>query len=146
MSTETAVFLDRYLKRFLPLLAKPGSAWLFPGRGGNNKISVDGLRYHIVRIVADEIGAVINPHLFRAFAARLILEDLPGALEDVRLMLGDKTLVTVLAHYSALEPAMAARRTDDVLRRTRAEAVRQLMSQPRYEHHCSKRRRAPACD
>ena len=61
VSTETAAFLDRYLKRFHPLLAKPGSAWLFPGRGGDNKISVDGLRYHIVRIVADKIGAVVTP-------------------------------------------------------------------------------------
>jgi integrase len=104
---------------------------VFPGRGGAKAMSVDGLRYHIVRIVADEIGAIIHPHLFRAFAARLVLEDSPGALEDVRLLLGDKTLVTVLAHYAALEPALAARRYDDVLRRTPAEAMRQATPQPR---------------
>ena len=131
ISADTAAFLNRYLRQFRPLLAAPGSDWLFPGRDDSKGLSIDGLRYHIVHVVADEIGAVINPHLFRALAARLILRDSPEALEDVRQLLGDKTLSMVLAHYCSLEPALAALRHDEVLRRSRIEALRQILPQPR---------------
>jgi hypothetical protein len=131
ISAETSAFLGRYLKPFRPLLATPGSDWLFPGRGGSKGISIDGLRDHLVCIVADEIGVVINPHLFRALAVRLILKDSPGALEDARQLLGDKTLDVILAHYASLEPAQAAGRYDEVLRRTGIKALHQTMPPPR---------------
>jgi integrase len=131
VDVDTAGILDRYRKRFLPLLAEADCPWLFPGRGGAKAISVDGLRYHIVGIVADELGPVINVHLFRPLAVRFVLEDSPGALEDARELLGDTSMQTVLAHYAARAPAMAAARQHDRLRRARAEAVRRTMPQPK---------------
>jgi integrase len=117
---ELAAFIERYVSRFRPALAAEGSLFLFPaGRTSDRPLAVDTLRYHIVRKVRDEVGAVINPHLFRSLVARLTLEHAPGSLEDVRQLLGDKSMATVLAHYTSIEPSHAARRHDDMLRRAR---------------------------
>lgn len=48
----------------------------------------------------------------------------PGALEDVELLLGDKLLKVVLAHYSAPESKVTARRFDKILRRLRKKSAR----------------------
>jgi hypothetical protein len=71
----------------------------------------------IVSTIEEEIGAHVNPHLFRHLTVRFTLEEDPGALEDARQLLGDKSLGIVLAHYGSVEPAAAARRHHDRLRR-----------------------------
>lgn len=120
VAPELAAFLERYLRRFRPVLAAEGTSWLFPAPPPKDApLVVDTLRYHIVRAIRDEVGAESNPHLFRSLVARLTLEDSPGALEDVRHLLGDKSLVTVLAHYASMEPAQAARRQGERLRQAR---------------------------
>lgn len=117
---ELAAFLDRYLRRFRPLLAAEGSTWLFPAPPPQDApLAVDTLRYHIVHAIRDEVGAESNPHLFRALVTRLILEESPGALEDARHLLGDKSQATVLAHYASIEPAHAARRHAERLQQLR---------------------------
>jgi hypothetical protein len=130
ITAETAAFLDRYLRRFRPQLAAPGSDWLFPGRGGTGGVSVAGLRGPLVRAVAADVGAVIHPHLFRALAVRLILDD-TGALEDARQLLGDKSMAVILAHYASRDPARAAQRYDATLRRAHDTALRRLATPPR---------------
>lgn len=117
---DRARFLGRYIRDFRPQLVSEASEWLFSaGHIGPGPLSTPRLAGAIKDIIAEEVGAIMNPHLFRAFTARLILERSPGALEDVRLLLGDKSLVTVLAYYAALEPARAAARYDDLLRDVR---------------------------
>jgi hypothetical protein len=117
---KRAAFIERYVSRFRPTLAAEGSLFLFPaGRTSDRPLAVDTLRYHIVRKVRDEVGAVINPHLFRSLVARFSLEHASGSLEDVRQLLGDKSMATVLAHYTSIEPSHAGRRHDDMLRRVR---------------------------
>lgn len=119
---DLATLLDRYLRHFHPLLAVEGSTWLFPAPPPRNApLSDDTIRYHIVRAVRDEIGAESNPHLFRSLLARLILEESPGALEDVRHLLGDKSDSTVLRHYASIEPAQAARRHGERLAQLRLD-------------------------
>jgi integrase len=77
----------------------------------------------IMAAIAERVGVTVNPHLFRAFVGCLILEDEPGALEDIRLLLGHKTLATALAYYVYINPKLAARRIDAVLRRARGKGA-----------------------
>ena len=121
---ELAAFLDRYIQRFRPVLAMAGGDCLFPaGFGKTGSLSPVAMSQQIARVVVDEVGAVVNPHLFRCLCARFVLERSPNALEDVRLLLGDKTLQVVLAHYAAVEPSQACRRNDEMLRRMRHESA-----------------------
>jgi integrase len=116
-------FMQRYITAFRPILAPNGGDYLFPaGFGKNGPLSEAAMAASVKRTIADEIGAIVNPHLFRCFAAWIALENNPGALEDVRQLLGDKTLAIVLAHYSAMEPAAAARRHYDLLQKLRTQA------------------------
>ncbi|MDA8250229.1 MAG: hypothetical protein M0Z28_13795, partial [Rhodospirillales bacterium] len=119
---ELAAVLDHYWRQFRPLLAVEGSTWLFPAPPPRDApLTDDTLRYHLVRAVREEVGAESNPHLFRSLLARLILEHTPDALEDVRHLLGDKSLGTVLRHYASIEPAQAARRHAERLRQLRLD-------------------------
>ena len=114
--------LQRYLRKFRPLLAPNGSDFLFPaGFGHAGPQSVTSAAASLKSIIADRISVLMNPHLFRSLAAKLVLEDNSGALEDVRQLLGDKTLAIVLAHYAAMEPGMAARRHDTLLQKLRGQ-------------------------
>jgi hypothetical protein len=49
--------------------------------------------------MAERVGVVFHPHLFRGLAVLLCLEHSPGALESCRQLLGDKRLDIVLRHY-----------------------------------------------
>ena len=124
VSPELGEFIDKYFSRYRPTLAAPGSDWLFPaGDGKEGPITQCAMAQSLTKTVAEKVGAIINPHLFRSLCARMILEHTPGALEDVRLMLGNKTLEVILAHYSPVERATAGRRADQVLRQGRIETT-----------------------
>ena len=132
---DLATMLEWYITRFRPMLNTTGGNRLFPaGFGKTGSLSRVAMSQQIIRVVAEEVRAVVNPHLFRCICARLIIESDPGALEDVRLMIGDKSLQIVLAHYNASRPADAAARTDKTLRRLRsgsASLVAQLIKPKR---------------
>jgi hypothetical protein len=124
ISKELDHFLQRYIKRFRAILGTEEGNCLFPaGFGRRGSLSEEAMAANLKQVIAEEIGATVNPHLFRCFAAKLILEDNPGALEDVRQILGDKTLAIVLAHYAAMQPALAARRHGALLRKIRVSAL-----------------------
>lgn len=122
VAPELASLLDRYWRQFRPLLTVEGSSWLFPSPLPRDApLSKNSIYRHIVRAVREEVGAESSPHLFRSLLARLILEESPGALEDVRHLLGDKSDGTVLRHYASIEPAHAARRHAERLRQLRLD-------------------------
>lgn len=131
VGSSLANLLRIYITRFLPYFAEQSPdyqehGWLFPtGNGRPGPISVSTLGKCIRDPIAEHVGADANPHLFRSLAARLRLEASPGAIEDVRLLLGDKTMTIVLRHYASLEPVTASRRHDELIDREMAR-----LSQP----------------
>lgn len=119
---ESSEVIETYLRDFRPLLEHSGTVWLFPGRdradrprGGNgfNKSISDAIR-KFVRVE-------MNTHLFRAFAGARILADNPGALEDLRLVLGHTTLRTALQYYASRSAKRAAENLGRLVDRRRAE-------------------------
>lgn len=130
-----------YIDRFLPFFAKGSTDfarmnWLFPsGDGRSGHMSTGNGRKIITRTIHDRVGAVVNPHLFRALAVKFCLERSPGALEQCRLLLGDKTLGVVMRHYAAMEEKEAARRQDALVdaeeQRVAAHASRKVTRRSR---------------
>lgn len=108
--------LRRYLDVHRPALPHAETKWLFPGRESadqpRHKLS---LSQAITDAIHQHVGIRMNPHAFRCFAAALVLEANPHALDDVRAILGHASFETALAFYRHAEAAGAARRLAGVL-------------------------------
>lgn len=118
---DIAAQLDEYLSTYQPLLANGHpSSLLFPGRNGGPKRDTS-LRRQMDKTIRDEAGLVINPHLFRHLAALLFLERHPGHYEEVRRLLGHKSIDTTIQSYAGLETIGAARRYDTIILDLRSE-------------------------
>jgi integrase len=118
ISPELAAKIARYQRTFHPVLALGGSTFVFPaGRGLSGHIHDSTMRSHISSVVEERVGARINPHLFRHLVTRFTMEDGSGSTEDALQLLGDKNIGVLLSHYASPEPAAAARRHHERLRR-----------------------------
>ena len=80
--------------------------WLFPaGRRQPGPLSPSQVSKIINDTVAERVGAVFHPHLFRALAVELGLQRDPAGHEHARQLLGHGSLQTVLAHYAPVRPS-----------------------------------------
>jgi integrase len=124
LPATTARLIDLYLEKYRPLLGSPGSPWLFPGRAADSHKTMAGLRQQIERCLAVHCGLVFNPHLFRHFAAKLILEANPGAHGQVQRILGQKSIKTALTYYTGLETGAAFDQYDNQVLQLRSDGGR----------------------
>ncbi len=70
LPASTAAMIDRFCQRLWPLLAEPGSPFLFPGRGRRPGQS-SALSKQIAEVTA--VGVRISAHQFRHVCALLYL-------------------------------------------------------------------------
>ena len=117
----SARLVQRYLKHDRPLLAQPGSPWLFPGQTADRPKSQDGLRTPLQRHIADRCGLKFHPHLFRHLAGLLILTENPGAHGQVQRQLGHKSNKTVMSTYTGMEGKAAFAHYDQLTERLRGD-------------------------
>ncbi|WP_048861566.1 site-specific integrase, partial [Acidisphaera rubrifaciens] len=120
---DTARLLDLYEAHYRPLLNAAGGDWLFPGRRPDAPKSSEGFRQQIQRCLRVRCGLAFHPHLFRHAAAKLILEDNPGAHGQVQRVLGHKTMATTLAYYTGMEAQAAVAHYDMQVVRLRADGA-----------------------
>lgn len=119
--------LQVYITHFLPFFAEgsPDFAekqWLFPAdRGRPGRLSISRIRETIRDTMAERVGVVFHPHLFRALAVSLCLDHTPGSLEHARQLLGDKSMEVVTRHYATVRRKEAAQHQDRIVE---AEAER----------------------
>jgi integrase len=119
---ESAQLIETYLRDFRPLLQHSGTDWLFPSRDkASGPRQPSGLSNAISDAIYKFIGIHMNTHLFRAFAGAQILEENPGALQDLRLVLGHKTLNTALRYYTSHSSKAAAKNFSKLISRKRNE-------------------------
>ncbi len=133
LSEGTSALLDRYVTVFRPVLPKQPTAVLFVSQKGCGK-GPSALSKQFSRFVHARIGLTVHAHLMRHFAAHLFLKDNPGCYEDVRRMLGHKSLTTTISFFAGLE-------TDRALAR-----YSELISSLRKDIRIASLEPAPACD
>ncbi len=90
--------------------------------------SIPALRVGIERTVLRRLGVHVTPHQFRHFAAKLILDANPGALEVVRQLLGHKSLRTTSRFYAEPDTRRAGRAHAELITRLRAPELKRRIS------------------
>lgn len=112
--------IQRYVTTFRDAIPGAKSTWLFPGK---KTVQAPRCNVSLARSIVDAAknvaGIELNPHLFRAFAGKLILDANPNAIEDLRLVLGHRTMATALQYYMAHQTKGAAERLDDSVRKAK---------------------------
>jgi integrase len=78
----------------------------------------------IEKAILRHVGVRFTPHQFRHFAAKLILDENPGAIEQVRQMLGHENLKTTMNFYAGIDTRRAGRAHANLLIDLRAGALR----------------------
>jgi integrase len=118
LGPETTTVLHEYLDRYRPRLAPMGNDYVFPSGAGHK--ATNSLGTAMSKLIFERTGLLMNAHLFRHFAAKLILEATPGAYGIVQDILGHRDLATTRGHYAGSETVAAARHFSDVVQRARA--------------------------
>jgi integrase len=95
---------------------------LFINPDGTPKAS-QTLAWLIRRMCRKYAGIEVSPHKFRHLAAKLVLDDSPGAFELVKQLLGHENLKTTANCYAGIDTRRAARHHHRLLRKG-AEAIR----------------------
>ena len=106
---HVAAMIDRHVAKRSPTLCPAGTPWLFPLRDGSRHMAPTDLSARIRTRLKRELGAEINAHLFRHFAAMIWLEANPGQYEVVRRLLGHAALSRTLDLYAGFEAGTATR-------------------------------------
>jgi integrase len=104
---ETLALLRQYVNKYLPALSVGAVGALFPGKTGPHKCHVS-LRGQITKAIRKHCGVDVHPHLFRHFAAAMILKKYPHAYPLVARLLGHKSIQTTMDFYTAFESSSAA--------------------------------------
>ncbi len=132
IDAEISDVIQCYLTEFRPLLPYHDNAWLFPGRDRTDRHRDQiGFTQAISQAIRKHVGIEMNVHLFRAYAAKVLLEENPEAIEDLRQLLGHTGLETSIAYYVHFRGKAVARRFNATVFGKYRWAVRLLATQQR---------------
>jgi integrase len=101
--------IDAHLSTRSPRLCRRGTPWLFPRRDGDGPTSPTYLATRVKARILRETGLVMNMHLFRHLACKILLDAKPGHYEVARRLLGHSSLSTTLNAYAGFEAGTATR-------------------------------------
>lgn len=116
---EIVQMIDRHVKTRSPTLCPAGTTWLFPKRDGSGPIAYSLMSTKLSKRVYRELGLQFNMHLHRHLAAKIFLDDQPGAYEVVRRILGHSSTSTTLNAYVGFEAGTATRLFSQVVQKKR---------------------------
>jgi site-specific recombinase XerD len=106
--------LDLYIKKYRPLLTATESTWLFPGLNGRAKCP-ERVAQQVSQACKTVAGLHVHMHLMRHIAAKLYLDQHPGAYGVVQRLLGHKLLQTTIGIYSGMEQRSTVAHFDNVI-------------------------------
>jgi integrase len=91
----------------------------------------DTIKMTITKTIRSYLGVKLTPHQFRHLAAKIILDDNPGAYELVRQLLGHKNLGTTTTFYAGIDTRRAGRaHADLVIKLRESELGRRRRQRP----------------
>jgi integrase len=132
VDAELAALLQTYIEEYRSLLPHHDNAWLFPHRDDADRHRDQvAMAQGISHAIRKHVGIEMHVHLFRAYAAKVLLEDNPGALDDLRLLLGHKGLETTLTYYVHFRGKAAAERFQRIVFGKRRQARLLAAGRPR---------------
>jgi integrase len=79
----------------------------------------DTIKMTIAKTIRSYLGLKLTPHQFRHLAAKIILDDNPGAYELVRQLLGHKNVTTTTMFYAGIDTRRAGRAHADLVMKLR---------------------------
>lgn len=79
-------------------------------------VKSDGMLWYLIKFYTKKyLGFSMNPHVFRHLAAKIVLDEEPGAHVSVQQLLGHKKLQTTANYYAGLNVKRAQRHHNDLL-------------------------------
>jgi integrase len=114
--THIAHMLIEYRDKIVPRIIGRKPDRLFVNPDGTPKTS-QTLAWLIRRTCRKYAGVEVSPHKFRHLAAKVVLDDSPGAIELVKQLLGHENLKTTANFYSGIDTRRAARHHHKLLQR-----------------------------
>jgi integrase len=79
----------------------------------------DTIKMTITKTIRSYLGVKLTPHQFRHLAAKIILDDNPGAYELVRQLLGHTNVSTTTTFYAGIDTRRAGRAHADLVMKLR---------------------------
>ncbi len=148
LDEESAELLQEYVDAFRPIGPHPETRWLFPNRDTRDRARApQGFSAAIMEELEKELGFHMTVHSFRCFAATVIMEMNPHAIEDVRLILGHAGFAMAERHYRRVNRHAAARRLSvglrNLRRTTQLEAAAPSFRAPRRDRGMPRRGARP---
>lgn len=113
LSQRVTKVVDRFVRDFRPILAKPENSYLFPV-GSRHKDSKAFSR-EIRGVIAHWVGIDMTPHQFRHLAGLLTLRKTPGSFAALAQLLGHKRIDTVIRYYAEIDTLAAGREFDAIV-------------------------------
>lgn len=106
LSRHTVRLIEFYLQKCRPLLMKEPTTMLFP-RPNGTAAGRERMARLVVKTIRKRLGLEVNTHLFRHIGTMLYLDQHPGDLETVRIMLGHTSIKTTERFYARLKATRA---------------------------------------
>jgi integrase len=119
--TSSRLICD-YLDVYRPIIAHTDNRALFPGHDGRGVRSENGFTHAVTQEVEAVTGVKCSPHIFRHVAAERYLRRRPGAYEEFRHVLSNRSAEGTHRHYAVLEAQAASERFDNIILEDRREA------------------------
>ena len=108
--------IEHHISLRSPRLCPAGTPYLFPKRDGSRPMQAEQLASNLKLCLKRELGLDVNMHLFRHFAAHLLLESAPGSYEAARRLLGHSRLSSTINAYTGIETTQVSRRYGEIIK------------------------------
>jgi integrase len=116
LSRSVADLIEGYVAEFRVHLTHHDSPFLFPNRDHTDQPRVAAtLSRAVIEAISWLVGIKLTLHDFRAFAGWQILKENLASEDELRQVLGHKTLATTRAYYMSFQPARAAERYNSLI-------------------------------
>jgi integrase len=116
LPSQTCSVIDWYLETIRSERVRGETNALFIGDDGISLKAQSSLSLQIAKKVKEYTGLIFNAHLIRHVASFLFLNQFPGGHHVMRLVLGHKSVETLVRAYSGAEDKAAHALYDGVIR------------------------------